>query len=661
MNDKQQLEQSKRLFRKLNLTQTLRWRLLVLLSCILLLTLLVIGASVFYFISLNEQQVWQNRQTEAAHYSGQVVSAFMQRMKDTLTLVAGLRPTDLTNNPQVLADLLQQNSALLELIRLDANGRVLASAHQDVSILGNLFTVSQSNWFIQASQGEFYLGDVQISPTSEPYLIMAIPTRFDGGVVAARLHMTVLWEAIDALQFGQTGQAYIVNFKGQVIAHKEPEVALAQTTLDDRSELTALIQAENTVRASNYSNFKDQSVRGIIQLIPETRWVVITEINQNEIVRVSRTALILLSVGLLGFGAIIMLVTSRFLSQLIFQPMDTLRTGAEKLGQGDLSHQIMIDQRDEVGQVAETFNEMARYLHERDEQLALRTEALANEAAERKLAQEKLELFNQTLEKRVSERTAALERSTKQLLRSNKELEKFAYVASHDLQEPLRKVQAFSSRVQSKYSEQLDERGRDYLVRMQDAAGRMQTLINDLLMFSRVATKAQPFATVDLNTTVQGVLSDLELQIDETDGQVEVATLPTIQADPTQMRQLFQNLIGNALKFRQTDTPPLIKIDNQTLNGHKADSNGLTADPHTCQITVADNGIGFDEKYLDRVFQVFQRLHGRNSYSGTGVGLAICRRIIERHNGAITAKSKPDQGATFVVTLPIQQSPEEVV
>jgi|GEM_PF-1137930 len=262
------------------------------------------------------------------------------------------------------------------------------------------------------------------------------------------------------------------------------------------------------------------------------------------------------------------------------------------------------------------------------------------------------------------ERALAWER-TRALEQSNRELEQFAYAASHDLQEPLRKIQAFGDRLKAKYSGALDEQGNDFVDRMQSAAARMQNLINDLLAYSRVTTKTQPFGPVDLAAVVKDVLSDLETRLEQTGGQVTIGELPTLAADATQMRQLLQNLIGNALKFHKEAEAPHVKVYSQRVEapGFAPALSIAEAGEGTgralCQIFVEDNGIGFDEKYLDRIFTVFQRLHGRNEYEGTGIGLAICRRIVERHGGEITAKSTPDQGATFIITLPLTQPPEQ--
>ncbi|PZO42231.1 MAG: hypothetical protein DCF19_08080 [Pseudanabaena frigida] len=236
---------------------------------------------------------------------------------------------------------------------------------------------------------------------------------------------------------------------------------------------------------------------------------------------------------------------------------------------------------------------------------------------------------------------------TERLEISNRELLDFAYVASHDLQEPLRKIQAFGDRLKSTCNDGLNEKGQDYLERMLNAAGRAQVLINDLLSFSRVTTQAKPFAPVNLSEILDGVLSDLEIRIEQTGAAVEIDRLPVIDADAMQMRQILQNLIGNALKFRQEGLAPLVQVRSRMLTNHGEEC---------CEIHVIDNGIGFEQKYTDRIFQIFQRLHGRGTYEGTGIGLAICRKIAERHGGSLVAESKPNQGATFIFTTPIHQA-----
>ncbi|HRW05199.1 MAG TPA: PAS domain S-box protein [Caldilineaceae bacterium] len=259
----------------------------------------------------------------------------------------------------------------------------------------------------------------------------------------------------------------------------------------------------------------------------------------------------------------------------------------------------------------------------------------------RKVNEQLLQEVNETLEQRVADRTADLERS-------NRELQEFAYVASHDLQEPLRKITAFADRLRSRFSDDLDDVALDYMARMQNSAERMKLLINDLLTLSRVTTQAQPFAATDLNTIATNVLRDLETTIEAADAKVTVSSLPTIEADQSQIGRVFQNLISNAIKFQRPGERPEIEISSELI--YDEDN-----EPYVC-LRMKDNGIGFDEKYLDRIFLPFQRLHGRNDYEGSGMGLAICRRIVERHGGTIRAQSAPNQGATFLIMLPLEHT-----
>jgi signal transduction histidine kinase len=257
------------------------------------------------------------------------------------------------------------------------------------------------------------------------------------------------------------------------------------------------------------------------------------------------------------------------------------------------------------------------------------------------------------LERELSFRRRAEARLTEtmdKLERSNAELEQFAYVASHDLQEPLRKVRAFGDRLREVCAGALPERGLDYLARMQSAAERMSRLISDLLELSRVTTRGRPFERVDLRAAAQNAVTDLESAVERTGGRVDIGEMAAVEADPTQMRQLLQNLIANALKFHREDAAPVVQVDARIVEGHEAGPQ--------CLVTVADNGIGFDEEDLERIFGVFQRLHTREEYDGTGIGLATCRQIAHRHNGEITARSRPGEGSEFVVTLPVTQPGE---
>ena len=266
------------------------------------------------------------------------------------------------------------------------------------------------------------------------------------------------------------------------------------------------------------------------------------------------------------------------------------------------------------------------------------------------------------IRKQLAERIAIqqeLEIRIDALNRSNSELEQFAYVASHDLQEPLRKIQAFGDKlVLKKYIVQSEE-AEDTVQRMRSAASRMQILINELLAFSRLTRPnvATQYETVSVESAVREVLADLQEHIQEKKALITIEPMPVIEAVPVQMHQLFQNLISNALKFARDNVRPVVRIYADLVSGYMIKG----AKPsHALQqfhrITVEDNGIGFDPQYDEKIFVIFQRLHGKMEYSGTGIGLAICRKIVSNHNGYILAEGRPGEGSRFMIFLPVTQS-----
>lgn len=261
-------------------------------------------------------------------------------------------------------------------------------------------------------------------------------------------------------------------------------------------------------------------------------------------------------------------------------------------------------------------------------------------SAEQDLADANARLESLNVELAASNRQ--LECRAAELQRSNEELDQFASIASHDLQEPLRKVRTFTERLVATEGEHLSERGNDYLRRANHAAERMQGLIQDLLEFSRITTKPRPFAPVDLGRVVGEVLEDLAVDIEESGARVEVGALPTLDADAMQMRQLMLNLIGNAVKFARPGVAPEVNVSAQLDDGQ-------------ARLLVTDNGIGFEQQYAARIFRVFERLNGRGEYPGSGIGLALCHKIVGRHGGSISASSEPGRGATFTVLLPLRQ------
>ena len=331
-------------------------------------------------------------------------------------------------------------------------------------------------------------------------------------------------------------------------------------------------------------------------------------INNDHVEVAQRGGSILLMVSS-GILATVALLGVFWVSNRILEGINQLQLGTETIAAGNLGHRVDITSNDEIGQLASAFNGMANNL----------------------------------------------ENYTTRLEQSNRDLQEFTHIASHDLQEPLRKILAFGDRLMIKYREAFDQTGQDYMRRLHDATRRMQILIDDLLVYSRLSTQIHPPTQINLTDVAQAVVSDLENQLQQTGGDIEYHNLPTIEADSEQMNQLFFHLIENALKFRREGELLVVQ-----LRGSLARQEGSTSS-EICQIIVEDNGIGFEQQFSERIFKPFQRLHRRGEYGGSGIGLSICRRIVELHRGSITATSVPGEGATFIIRLPVNQPKETYI
>jgi signal transduction histidine kinase len=266
---------------------------------------------------------------------------------------------------------------------------------------------------------------------------------------------------------------------------------------------------------------------------------------------------------------------------------------------------------------------------------------------------DELRRLNATLEQKVAERTAASEERARELARSNDELQQFASIASHDLQEPLRKIRMFGDRLVKRSVGELTDDGRADVERIQGAALRMQRLIDDLLSFARVTSRKREFERTDLGTVASEVVNDLEARIEELGAEVQLDDLPVVEADRVQMRQLMQNLISNALKFHRPEEAPVVHVFSRVVDEMPARFDGERRPAARCEIVVEDNGVGFEQQYAERIFSAFERLHTRAEYDGTGIGLSIARKIAWRHGGDISATGTPGRGASFIVTLPL--------
>ena len=286
-----------------------------------------------------------------------------------------------------------------------------------------------------------------------------------------------------------------------------------------------------------------------------------------------------------------------------------------------------------------------RQLLAQEQRLVAINKNLELEIKERKASEEKIKQLNRQL----LENIASLESA-------NKDLDRFAFMASHDLQEPLRKIRMFSDRLQLKYQSILDEDGKTNISRIQKAAERMQNLITDILTFSKIAIDKAAFVETNLNQVIDEVLVDLDEEVKGKQAKLQIDQLPKLIVNPGLMKPLFQNLIGNALKYSKKDVEPVIRITHElnALNGK-----GKESRDRYCKITIQDNGIGFDQKYAEEIFGMFKRLHHNTEFQGTGIGLALCKKIVEQHKGYISARSKINEGSTFIISLPLQPKQEQ--
>ena len=397
-----------------------RWRslrppVMAWLGTVSLLTLLVIEVSVGLIVNSAEQKSWRGRQGEAAQNAAQTVGNFIRRAEDTLALVGLVDRSYLEQKTRAMQEWLQENPALLEVVRLDASGRVLASSFRDRSVLASMFTLPQSEWFLQAKAGQHYFSTVQLSSGNEPYIIMAVPAP-DGGSVATRLRMDVLWSVVSDIRFGVSGRAYLVNREGQIIAHTNR--SRVDTSVQGIPEIMAALHTPTQEWYGEYVSLDRGQVVGATAAVPGTDWIVVTELAQEEAFTFSRSALIVTGLEMSLLTLATMFASGAFLKRLIFEPVERLRTGAERIGQGDLDYQLGITNQNEIGQVTEAFNQMVTRLKERDQQIAARTQALAAEVAERKRAEVALRQAHDELELRVKERTAQLAQANQELRRT---------------------------------------------------------------------------------------------------------------------------------------------------------------------------------------------------------------------------------------------------
>jgi signal transduction histidine kinase len=592
--------------------QSLRTQLLALLGLVLVIALVIIAASIYGFVYATEQDAWQGRQAEAAENAGERISGLLQRTQDILAFMSVL---DTEEHAQGIVDqLIDQNPSLQEIILLDAEGNILATANRDAEVLANLFTIPQSNWFLQARDGDPYLSSLQFTSRNEPYVIAAIPTP-NGGAAAGRLRLDVLADVVADIQFGDTGRVYLTNTEGQVLAHTDFDVVLASTTIQGQAELDEILQARNFEWAGIYNNFEGQSVVGATADVALTDWIVITEIAQSEAFANSRSALLLMSAITGLFLLVVMTLMTRFLNRLVFKPLDNLQAGAQKIEHGELAYQVEISRHDEMGRVTEAFNSMVSTLQERNQE----RETLIHELQ---------------VQTRLARDSARLK-------------SEFLSTMSHELRTPLNAIEGFTSIMLGNMGVDLSAQARGMTERVSTNSKRLLQLINDFLDLSRIESgrlelvqaPISPAAMAERWKTELGVLAEnkgLDFVVN-----IDPALPNIVYGDEEALNKVTINLLSNAFKFTREGVVAL----------------NLESVGNQWTIEVSDTGIGIPPHAREYIFDEFRQVDGtsKRQYGGTGLGLAIVHKLTRAMGGTVSIQSEVGEGSTFTITLPLHQ------
>lgn len=476
-----------------------------------------------------------------------------------------------------------------EVFLIDGDGHVVYSTHPEREGTHKdnrpYFQEGRHQLFIQSTYHSISLGRTTST--------IALPIRRDGqsaGVLAFRLRLDRLHETMRSYAgLGPEGDMYLVNDYNYFVTNPQGKSGYAMERVNFSEPVRRCLRDRSG--ADEMVSYHGRPVLASFTYLPAYRLCIIGELTTSAAFQPVSEMKYFITLMTAITLAVVMIIAF-FLSASISRPIRALTALTTEAEAGNLDMTIELDTRDELGTLARSFNTMLAHLRQRTEQLA----------------------------------------------RSNTDLEQFAYLVSHDLKEPLRSMVGFGQLLDTRYRDQLDDKARDYLRRILTGGERMRQLIDDLLSFSRVSTEARTLETVDTRLVVQEVLTALDRSIQDHGARVELGDLPVLQGHPTQLFSLFQNLIGNAIKFHG-EAPPVIRVNARARD-------------HEWELSVQDNGIGIAPEYAERVFQIFQRLHDRSAYPGTGIGLAVCKRIVERHGGRIWLSSEPGAGTTFHFTIP---------
>ncbi len=536
------------------------------------------------------------------------------------------------NIKQLLEEKLAYKGNFLELSVLNLYGKIIVSTNE----AQNGKFKSGEDYFIGGKRERYFQNFYYDIDLQHPVMTIATPIK-DGrekviGVLAGRLNLDKISDVmIERAGLGETGETYLVNKFNLLVSKSRFVKEIEFKKVIHTEEVKDCLKGNNGY--CHYNDYRGTPVVGVYKWLPEREICLIAKIDKKEaFMSINKLKFITL---LIGTGSVFLaVIIGLFLTQPILKPIIKLRDATKTISKGNLDTKIEVKSKDEIGQLAISFNQMVEDLNE----TTVSRDSLMKEVAVRKKAEETMKRLNMDLESTVAK-----------LGRANNELKDFVYIASHDLREPLRKISSFGELLSTSLKDKLNDDNKENLDFMIDGAKRMQQMIDALLTCSRVTTKGVDFETVDLNQVVEELCAiELAVKIEETGAKIVTPErLHNVNCDPAQIRQLIQNLIANALKYQKKGAVPEITIRSSV------------ADNSMVRVEVADNGIGIEEQHFKNLFVMFRRLHSRREYEGTGIGLAVCKKIVERHGGNIGVSSTYGEGSTFWFTLPASKTPEE--
>ncbi|MDZ4672270.1 MAG: ATP-binding protein [Phototrophicales bacterium] len=576
-----------------------------------LVILLVISLGVYLFIFNAEQTLWQSRQSDFAQTAARLVSDNLEQSALFLDIINEL--DDSEQFASIVNNIASKYPTIQEVIVLDSDANILAISSTDAPVLSNLFTIQQSNWFLSAKAGNRYLGNLQFSSQNTPYIIISRPLNRANGAIAIRLNMEILNEVVRGIRFGTTGNAYLADSDGQILAHSDFSIVERNTSIGGRQELADALN-QSGVNFSAYFNFLGQEVIGSSLQIAGTNWYVFTEVEQEEAYATSGNALIFLGGGLILLFITAILFTINFLQRLVFSRIEKLQVAATQVTAGNLNVQVPIRRMDEIGVLTNAFNIMTTTLHKNTEELlTARDEAIIG----KELAQE-----------------------------NNRLKSEFLSTMSHELRTPLNAIEGFTGIMLGGMGVDLDMKAKGMVERISTNSKRLIDLVNDFLDISRIESGRMdlvdvPFSPSDLADKWRrqlGVLAeqkDLLFIIN-----VDPALPARLLGDDDALSKIGQNLLSNAFKFTEQGR---VMLD-------------LKREGDNWQIIVSDTGIGVPSHAHDYIFDEFRQVDGSSTrrYGGTGLGLAIVQKLVRLMGGTVRLESELGEGSTFTVTLPIK-------